>query len=137
MDPESRFSCQWHDSQQSILLITFPRYFDISELLHEVEVIQAMIEESSATRIDVILILNGSHISGGVDLLTLLHSLSLRIPVQFQSVIHVNSSAFTHMLTRNLAMLNRRFRRLIYHVDSVEQALSLIEELRSGTIPFR
>lgn len=127
---ETQFTSQWHDAQQSILLITFPRYFDITELLREAEHITAMVDESNAVRIDLVLILNGSQISGGSDLLTLLHGLTMRVPDAVQSVIHVNASTFTYMMTRNIAMLNRRYRTLMHYVDTLEQALVRVEALR-------
>ncbi len=132
-----QFTAKWHDAQQSILLLYFPRYFDVTKLVQTVDSMATMIDETSAARIDLLLILNGAQISGGSELLSILHALSLRVPPQVESVIHVNASAFSHMLTRNIGLLNRRYHKLQHYTDTLEEALQLVEELRSGTIPFR
>jgi len=136
MNANSGFSYAWHDDAQSILLLWFPRYFNVQELRVILQALRSAISATSAPHVDFVLILDKSQIYGGTDLLAVLHSMTLKIPQSIQSIIYVNPSALGHMLTKNLGLLNPRYRQLVHYVDTTDEALALIDTLRGQTMAF-
>jgi len=131
MTPETQFGTEWIDAERTILLITFPRYCTVTDLQAFIQQLEQTLPDIAVPRIDLVLLLNKAQIHGGSDLLAALHALSLQIPDCVKSIVHVNPSALTHMLTRNIGLLHSHYRRLNHFVDTLDEALELIDGLRA------
>lgn len=120
------FDIQWHDSNENILLWSFPSNYSLQDLRSASEIAQKMMAQSSAEQINIIIDMRGSVIDSRTGSMDELRKAYDFLPEIVQKLIFVSPSGFTQVLLSMMMTMNNRVRSTTYQVESVEDALNII-----------
>ena len=120
------FDIQWHDNNDSILLWSFPSNYSLQDLRVASDTAQKMMEQSSAEQISIIIDMRGSVIDSRTGSMDELRKAYDFLPEVVQKLIFVSPSGFTQVLLSMMMTMNNRVRSTTYQVESVEDALNII-----------
>lgn len=126
------FDLRWYDSEQTILICNYPKYYNMRDFYQAMERGQRMIEHSRSSRVDLLMDLRGSNANNRQDFVAYANRAVNLIPWQVETVTFVSPSAFDRLMLQILFQVNPRLRRMHRYASSIPEALQGVQEARQG-----
>lgn len=126
----AEFNVYWSDEdEKSILIWDYPPHYSMETLMTVGLQVREMLKESSAARIDIIMLLNRSN-PEGASMLSMLSGAYKTMPPNVKTLIFVAPSSFGQIIIRVLNDVNEKARETTHFAESLDEALAYIKKLR-------